>query len=77
MREIRISASVQDNLAVDRVDFYHNGHLLGTDRVWPWGLDWTIEGAGREIFRAVAHDEVGNQASDEMTLRIVSNRPRR
>lgn len=76
LREIRIKASVQDNLAVERVEFYRNGHLLGTDRVWPWGLDWQIEGPGRETFRAVAYDEVGNQASDEMTLRIVSVRPR-
>ena len=76
LREIRISASVQDNLAVERVEFYRNGHLLGTDRVWPWGLDWQIQGPGRETFRAVAYDEVGNQASDEMTLRILSVRPR-
>ncbi len=74
-REIRIKAGVQDNLAVERVEFYRNGHLLGTDRVWPWGLDWHIQGPGRETFRAVAYDEVGNQASDEMTLRIVSVQP--
>ena len=76
LRELHISARVEDNLAVERVEFYRNGHLLGADRVWPWGLDWKIEGPGREVFRAVAYDEVGNQASDEMTLRVAGVRPR-
>ncbi len=76
-REIHLSAEVEDNLAVERVDFYHNGHLLGSDRVWPWGFDWRIEGTGTDTFRAVAFDEVGNLASDEMTLRVVRNRQQR
>lgn len=76
LREIRLNAEVQDNLAVERVEFYRNGHLLGIDRVWPWGFDWTIEGVGSDVFRAVAYDEVGNQASDEMVLRVVAGRAR-
>ena len=73
-REIHLSAEVVDNLAVNRVDFYRNGQLLGSDRVWPWGFDWHIEGTGTDTFSAVAYDEVGNQASDEMTLRVLRNR---
>ncbi len=73
-REIHLSAEVEDNMAVNRVDFYRNGQLLGSDRVWPWGFDWRIEGTGTDTFRAVAYDEVGNQASDEMTLRVLRNR---
>ncbi|MCE2489409.1 MAG: transglycosylase domain-containing protein [Anaerolineae bacterium] len=74
LREIHLNAGVQDNLAVERVEFYRNGHLLGIDRVWPWGFDWKIEGVGMDVFRAVAYDEVGNQASDEMVLRVVPGR---
>ncbi len=74
LREVHLNAEVQDNLAVERVEFYRNGHLLGIDRVWPWGFDWKIGGVGRDVFRAVAYDEVGNQASDEMVLRVVPGR---
>ena len=72
-REISLSAQAQDNLAVARVDFYHNGQLLGSDREAPWGFEWRIAGPGTEVFRAVAHDEVGNRASAEMTLRVRPN----
>lgn len=75
-RELQLNAAAVDNLAVARVDFYRNGHLLGSDRARPWGLAWRIEGPGTEVFRAVAHDEVGNQASDEMTLRVAGSRSR-
>ena len=74
LREIHLNAAVQDNLAIERVEFYRNGHLLGIDRVRPWGFDWEIEGVGNDVFRAVAFDEVGNQASDEMVLRVVPGR---
>ncbi|MDE0610841.1 MAG: transglycosylase domain-containing protein [Anaerolineaceae bacterium] len=76
LREIHLNAEVQDNLAIERVEFYRNGHLLGIDRVRPWGFDWEIEGVGSDVFRAVAYDEVGNQASDEMVLRVVPGRAR-
>ena len=74
LRQIHLNAAVRDNLAIERVEFYRNGHLLGIDREGPWGFDWTIEGVGSDVFRAVAYDEVGNQASDEMVLRVVPGR---
>jgi membrane carboxypeptidase/penicillin-binding protein len=67
---IPLVAEVQDNLAIARVEFYHNGQLLGVDAEWPYGFDWDITRTGVEIFTAVAFDQVGNQASSEITVEI-------
>ncbi len=67
---IPLVAEVQDNLAIARVEFYHNGQLLGIDEEWPYGFDWDVTRTGIEIFTAVAFDQVGNQASGEITIEI-------
>jgi membrane carboxypeptidase/penicillin-binding protein len=67
---IPLEAAVQDNLAIARVEFYHNGQLLGVDEEWPYGFDWDITRTGTELFTAVAFDAVGNQASGEITVEI-------
>jgi len=68
---IPIVANVTDNLSVQRVEFYHNGTLIGTDTEWPFGFAFTIEREGTEVFRATAFDQAGNQASGEVTVEIV------
>jgi membrane carboxypeptidase/penicillin-binding protein len=67
---IPLVADVQDNLALARVEFYHNGQLLGVDAEWPYGFEWDITRTGVETFTAVAFDAVGNQASSEITVEI-------
>jgi membrane carboxypeptidase/penicillin-binding protein PbpC len=67
---IPLEAAVQDNLAIARIEFYHNGQLLGVDEEWPYGFDWDITRTGTELFTAVAFDAVGNQASGEITVEI-------
>ncbi len=70
-RAIQLTAEVLDNLAIDHVDFYYGDQLIGTDREWPYGFDWDISQVGRETFQAIAYDQVGNQASAEITVEIV------
>jgi membrane peptidoglycan carboxypeptidase len=67
---IPLVAEVQDNLAIARVEFYHNGQLLGVDAEWPYGFDWDITQTGSETFTAVAFDAVGNQSSGEIAVEI-------
>lgn len=68
---IELTADVVDNLAIDHVEFYHNGEFIGTDPEWPYGFSWDIAGAGSETFSAVAFDAVGNQANSEITVEVI------
>jgi len=70
---IPITATVNDNLAIDRVEFYQNGMLLGIDQEWPYGFDFNVERAGIEIFRAVVFDQVGNSSETELTIEVQRN----
>jgi len=69
-RSISVLAEVSDNLALERVEFYHNGQLLGVDREWPYGFEFTITRAGEEVFTATAFDQVGNSASAEARVQV-------
>lgn len=69
--EIPIRAEVADNLALDRVVFYHNGVRLGEDDAWPYGFEHAIQGVGVETFRAVAYDQVGNQAEATLEIEVI------
>lgn len=68
---IPIVANVSDNLAIQRVEFYHNGQLLGIDSDWPYGFEFAIARTGRETFSATAFDQVGNTASVTLDVDIV------
>ena len=65
-----LQADVSDNLTIDRVEFFHDGELLGEDRVWPYGYEYELEGAGEYVFIAIAYDQVGNRAASELALLI-------
>lgn len=68
---IPVLALVTDNLAYQRVEFYHNGLLFGVDDSWPFGFEYRIERPGIEIFKAIAYDQVGNKAEAEIQVEIV------
>ncbi|MDQ7027790.1 MAG: transglycosylase domain-containing protein [Anaerolineae bacterium] len=68
---IPITAEVSDNLAIDRVEFYHNGILLGIDNEWPYSFNFEIERTGIEIFSATVYDQVGNEARTEVEIEII------
>jgi membrane peptidoglycan carboxypeptidase len=68
---IPVLALVTDNLAIQRVEFYHNGLLFGVDDSWPYGFEYRIERTGLEVFKAVAYDQVGNQTDAEIQVEVV------
>lgn len=68
---IPLSAEVRDNLAIERVEFYHNGAFVGTDAEWPFGFDWETDGVGVQGFSATAFDAVGNSATADITVEVV------
>lgn len=70
-REIALEAQATDNIAIARVEFYHNGQLLGSDESWPYTLDWRIDGPGTHEFRAVVFDAVGNSAEDTLIVEVL------
>lgn len=68
---ISLEAEVEDNLAIERVEFYYNGEFFGTDEEWPYGFEWDITRVGVERFGVVAFDAVGSQASSEVTVEVI------
>jgi len=68
---IPIVANGSDNSGINRVEFYGNGTLIGTDEEWPYEFEFTIERPGIEVFRATAFDQAGNQSSGEVSVEIV------
>lgn len=69
-QSVELMADVDDDYAIDRVEFYHNGQLLGIDQEWPYGFTWDITRTGTENFSAVAFDAVGNVAQSDLTVTI-------
>jgi membrane carboxypeptidase/penicillin-binding protein PbpC len=68
---VTLTADATDNLALDRVEFYHNGAFLGTDTEWPYGFEWQIPGVGAQTFSATVFDAVGNAASADVSVEVV------
>lgn len=68
---IPLIATASDNLAIDRVEFYNNGVLIGEVRTAPYEWIFTIERVGIEIFTATVFDEAGNQASSEIEIEVI------
>jgi membrane carboxypeptidase/penicillin-binding protein PbpC len=69
-QKISLTAEVQDDYSISRVEFFHNGQRLGADESWPYGFDWNITRTGTETFSAVAFDAVGNQSNAEIMVEI-------
>jgi membrane peptidoglycan carboxypeptidase len=69
--EAVITAEAEDNLLVERVEFYHDGVYLGDDTSWPFQLTWAIERPGPAVFTAIAYDAVGNSAQAALTLDVL------
>lgn len=68
---IPLSADAQDNVAIDYVEFYHNGEFVGADETFPFGYEHPIERVGRETFSAVVFDAAGNQSSAETVVEVL------
>ena len=67
---IPLTADAQDNIAIDYVEFYHNGEFVGVDETFPFGYEHPITRAAQETFSAVAFDAAGNQANSQITIDV-------
>jgi subtilisin family serine protease len=66
---VTIRAIASDDGAVQRVEFYANGVLLGSDSTAPYQLDWNAKRfSGPYEIRAVAVDGAGNKTVSEPVL---------
>ena len=64
---IIVQARVQDNISVDRVQFYvdNSGVPFAISTVPPFTEKWTIPGPGCHIFHVIAYDAAGNEATSD------------
>jgi hypothetical protein len=71
-REISVSVTATDNEAVDRIELRVNGTLHDEASTPPWELAWQTETFhdGDHLLQATAVDEAGNEASDEVGVRL-------
>ena len=69
---VSLLAEVNDNLAIERVEFYRDDELLLVDREWPYGVELQADRAGEAQIRALAFDQVGNRAESRLTLNYVT-----
>ncbi|MGD1995730.1 MAG: transglycosylase domain-containing protein [Anaerolineae bacterium] len=70
---VNIHADVEDNYAIDRVEFYRNEEEepFAVRTVSPYNVNWFIVEVGEQKFRAVVHDAAGNPAeSDIVTIKV-------
>jgi membrane peptidoglycan carboxypeptidase len=58
---VDVNADVRDDNTISKVEFYMNGELFATKAVAPFTVKWTIKGAGRAEFYAIAYDGAGNK----------------
>ncbi len=58
---VGVQADVQDNIGVDRVEFFANGQSLGYTTVYPYNRTWRLV-RGQYVVYAVATDTAGNTA---------------
>jgi hypothetical protein len=67
-----ISAGVQDNGIVDRVEFYSDGKLLTTDLYAPYDVGWnTTDWAnGSHTLSVRAYDRAGNVGTSAITVNV-------
>ena len=59
---IAIQAQVEDNLRVERVEFYVDGVRVHTGTVGPFTYRWPISGAGQHTVLVRVYDGAGNSA---------------
>ena len=69
---VSLLAEVNDNLAIERVEFYRDDEQLLVDREWPYGVELEADRAGEARIRALAFDQVGNRAESRLTLNFVA-----
>ncbi len=70
---ITIEADAEDNYAIDRVEFFADGQLIGVSRTAPFAVTWSPADAGEHVVQAIAYDAAGNEGRSG-DVRIVIER---
>lgn len=67
---VTVQPLAQDNVSMDRVEYYLNNRYIGKSAVAPFTYQWIIRGAiGTHSIYAIAYDAAGNETQSE-TVRI-------
>lgn len=71
---VAVNATASDAGVIDRVEFYDNGGLKGTDFVFPYTYSWTFTSAdnGQHDWTAKAFDGAGNNTTSAVVLTTVN-----
>ena len=64
---LTLMAQAGDNLGLEAVEFYIDGHLVATQTQSPFAFPWEIE-IGKHVFTAKAVDRAGNSSKDSVTF---------
>ncbi|MHB9031539.1 MAG: penicillin-binding transpeptidase domain-containing protein, partial [Anaerolineae bacterium] len=78
---INIQVLTEDNLGMDRVEFYVDDKLLGYSTVAPFSMRWMLNGSWEEVsvygthsIYAIGFDSAGNQVKTEpVSVRVTSD----
>lgn len=71
---VTIQPLVQDNVSMDRVEFFVDNQMVGSSAVAPFTYQWVIRGAvGSHSLYAVAYDAAGNSTESESVRIWVTN----
>lgn len=69
-RVIPLTVVAQDDIAIDRVEFFANDKFIGIDDTFPFGYDHPISRVASETFKAVVFDAAGNVAEAELQVEV-------
>lgn len=72
---ITVNAFADDNVGVDRVEFYVDGNMVGNDTTSPYSINWdtTSVNNGAYTLQAKAFDAAGNVGNSEIINVTVDN----
>ncbi len=71
---VNVNAEVNDNYAIDRVEFYENEaeEPFNVRTIAPFNVNWILKGPGEYRFHAIVYDAAGNKTeTDLVKVRVV------
>lgn len=67
---ITVEADVYSSEVIDKIEFYIDKDLKFTDEEEPYKWTWDERVFGEHEVKVIAHDNIGNKASDEIRIKI-------
>ena len=69
---VTLQPLVEDNVSMDRVEFYVDEILVATSTVAPFNERWIINALGRHVIHVKAIDAAGNETlSNRVTIDVL------